>query len=87
MPTCGRSSVAINNFFSAFRSGAQSSCRIQSHSLLSEFSEIFNFGNDATAAAIAEPKPASRSCVITGIPAFFNNFGEPSIEPLSTAMI
>ena len=87
IPTCGRSSVAINNFFNAFRSGAQSSCRIHSHSLLSKFSVISNSGREATAAATAEPKPASRSCTMTGIPAFRNNFGEPSIEPLSTAII
>ena len=87
IPTCGRSRAAVNNSFNACRSGAQSSCKIHSHSLLSPCALICNFGRVATAAAIAEPKPASRSCSITLMPAFRNNFGEPSIDPLSTAII
>ena len=87
IPTCGRSSAAVSKSFSACRSGAQSSCKIQSHSLHSPSAPISSSGSDATAAAIAEPKPASLFCSITLIPALRSNFGEPSIDPLSTAMI
>ena len=84
MPTCGRATTASSNLASAYRSGAQSSCKIQSHSC--EFSSS-NGGSFATAAEMAAPKPVRLDFLITSIPALFNNLTEPSIEPVSTAMI
>ena len=85
MPTCGRLITASSNFANAYRSGAQSSCKIQSHScsLLSTAAG----GNFETAAATASPKPVLRDFLITSMPAFVKNLTEPSFDPLSTAII
>ena len=54
--TCGLVIAAANNFASAYRSGAQSSCKIHNHSWVSVF--FFIAGSFLTAAATAAPNPA-----------------------------
>ena len=85
IPTCGRLITASSNLANAYRSGAQSSCKIQSHSC-SPLS-IAAGGSFETAAATAAPNPVLRDFLITSMPALVNNLTEPSIEPLSTAIM
>ena len=85
IPTCGRLTTASNNLANAYRSGAQSSCKIQSHSCSPSLR--LPFGNFATAALTAAPNPVLLDFFITSMSELLNNLTELSFDPVSTAII